>query len=657
MIAEDAVNGDSVMARQALVVREQEVGVLEIAGDSHASPHADDLIQGVARQLSSHLENLRLTQETQEALDETEKLYNLSSELNKARTYDEVLDVLYTHTILGNNAQNISLNFFDRPWVEHQRPEWSRVLARRSTLPAGTVLETYRLSDFPSAFEIIHPDRPTIIQDVRQEPGLDPNVRALYANRFGAVSTLFAPLVVAGEWIGYLNAIYQQPTRFPERDVRVLMSLARQAAVAVQNIHSRELAEQRAREMQARNQELALVNRVVSAVGSSLDLNQNLQTIAHELVDSLNMEHVGISLLNTAGTALVVLADASRDLNDTSAIGTVFELEGNELSQQVLRTHRPAIVTDAQNNPLTAPVHDVMRWRRTETLILYPLFAGNDIIGTLGMDIAEKDRTFSADESQLVETIIFQISTAIKQSQLFAQLQDALAETDILYQVSRRLNAAASLKDILHIMSAPEIMPGVKRITLSAIELDEEGAPQFATVRDTWRAPDFAGETSNPGYRFNVRKMDYFRHWFKGQDTPLFIGNVHDDARMNPLTRRIYHDMHALALIPLKLGPRWLGLLDLNWTEPREFSEKDLRLYSSTGTQVAIAISNQQLLQEAQSRARRERILREVTARVRNATDVNSVLRLAAQEVGKALGRETFIYLNQESVGQQDSAT
>lgn len=633
--------------RQELKVREEPVGLLEIALDEQ-TPFAAGLVQDVAARLSSHLENLRLTQETQEALAETEELYQLSSELSQARDYEGILNVLCNRTIIGNKAQNVSLNFFDQPWTESRPPEWVTVLARRSELPPQSVLDAYRLSDFPSAFSIIHPHAPTLIEDVRTAPDLDPHVRALYADQFGAVSTIFVPLEAGGEWIGYINAIYQQPTQFPERDIRIVMALAGQAAVAVQNLRSRELAEQRALETQKRNQELALINRVVSAVSSTLDLHQELSTIAAELVSALDMGHVGIALFTPDRSALVVYADASRNPDEMSAVGTTFEMAGNELSQEVVRTRQPAIVRDAQHDARTAPVHDVMRWRRTETLILYPLFAGNEVIGTLGMDILEKERTFTAAEGQLVETIIFQISTAIKQSQLFAQLQEALAETDVLYQVSRQLNAAATLADILDIMSSPAIVPGIKRITLSAIELDEEGAPQTAVVRNTWRAPDFTGETSPVDYRFDVRKMSGFRLWFKDSEAPLLIGDLHHDERINQVTRRIYHDMGALGLIPLKLGRRWLGMLDLNWTEPRVFAEKEQRIYSSVGTQVAIAISNQQLLQEAQARAQQERILREVSARVRNTTDVNSVLRVAAQEVGKALGRQTFIYLSQE---------
>jgi len=60
---------------------------------------------------------------------------------------------------------------------------------------------------------------------------------------------------------------------------------------------------------------------------------------------------------------------------------------------------------------------------------------------------------------------------------------------------------------------------------------------------------------------------------------------------------------------------------------------------------VGVAIQNARLYEREQQRARREQVLREVTAQVRNSVDVNTIMRTAVQEVGQALGRTTFIRL------------
>jgi GAF domain-containing protein len=71
--------------------------------------------------------------------------------------------------------------------------------------------------------------------------------------------------------------------------------------------------------------------------------------------------------------------------------------------------------------------------------------------------------------------------------------------------------------------------------------------------------------------------------------------------------------------------------------------------------QAAIAIENARLFEQIQARARRERILREVTAKVRSGSDADTVMRTAVSEIGRALGRRTFVYLN-ESDPQEPKA-
>jgi GAF domain-containing protein len=72
-----------------------------------------------------------------------------------------------------------------------------------------------------------------------------------------------------------------------------------------------------------------------------------------------------------------------------------------------------------------------------------------------------------------------------------------------------------------------------------------------------------------------------------------------------------------------------------------------LRLLTSVAGQAAIAIENARLFEQIQARARRERILREVTAKVRSGADADTVMRTAVSDIGRALGRRTFVYLNE----------
>jgi GAF domain-containing protein len=168
-------------------------------------------------------------------------------------------------------------------------PEWIEVLARWTELLPDAVSPRYPLSAFPSAAQFLRPDLPTLVEDVVGDPRLDDHTRALFLERFGAKSTIFVPLVAGGQWIGFVNAIYQEPTSFPETEVRRLIAISNQAAVAVQGL--RQLQEIRAR---ARRE--ALIREITGKIRATTDLDTILQTTVAEVSKALGTSHGAIRL-------------------------------------------------------------------------------------------------------------------------------------------------------------------------------------------------------------------------------------------------------------------------------------------------------------------------------------------------------------------------
>jgi GAF domain-containing protein len=295
-----------------LISRNQTIGALSVQSTSQSAFSQEDIttLQTMADQLANAIQNTRFFEQTRQALAETEALYLASAELNTAQSYEDILEVLRRHTLLGQDAQNLSLNLFDRPWTTEETPEWIDVAARTSQLlpshgtqegrdprvGGGEVVNPrYPLSAFPSADRLLHPDTPTLIEDIASNPQLDDQARALYQQRFGAKSAIFIPLVFGGQWIGFISGIYQQATTFPEPEVRRLIALCSQAAAAVQSLRQLQRIQTRARRE-------ALIREITSKVRASTDLEAILQTTVAEVSRALGTFH-GAIRLSTPGNA------------------------------------------------------------------------------------------------------------------------------------------------------------------------------------------------------------------------------------------------------------------------------------------------------------------------------------------------------------------
>jgi K+-sensing histidine kinase KdpD len=84
-----------------------------------------------------------------------------------------------------------------------------------------------------------------------------------------------------------------------------------------------------------------------------------------------------------------------------------------------------------------------------------------------------------------------------------------------------------------------------------------------------------------------------------------------------------------------------------NYGESVEFTSAEIQRLSAIAGQVAITIQGLQLLKQTQERARREQLLREVTEQINNAVSTDMVLYRAAQELGRVLKQQVFVYLGE----------
>lgn len=90
--------------------------------------------------------------------------------------------------------------------------------------------------------------------------------------------------------------------------------------------------------------------------------------------------------------------------------------------------------------------------------------------------------------------------------------------------------------------------------------------------------------------------------------------------------------------VPIILGEKVLGVLDVQQNVQDGLSEEDARLLQAIAYQVAAAIRNAQVFTETQQQAERETLINEIGRKIQNTASVEQALQVAARELGQALG-------------------
>jgi GAF domain-containing protein len=109
--------------------------------------------------------------------------------------------------------------------------------------------------------------------------------------------------------------------------------------------------------------------------------------------------------------------------------------------------------------------------------------------------------------------------------------------------------------------------------------------------------------------------------------------------RTGQIVQRDGQDGTSLA-IPLRVRDQSIGVLGLRKGDGERWTDEEIGLLEAFTAQLETALEGARLYQDVQRRASEDRLVGEITARLRATLDVETVLQTAVREMGSALGIE-----------------
>ncbi|MDA0243612.1 MAG: GAF domain-containing protein [Chloroflexi bacterium] len=455
-----------------------------------------------------------------------------------------------------------------------------------------------------------------------------------------------APLLVRGESIG--NLLVDSSKLADNQDRELVTAVASRLSGHIENLRLARQNDLALAETQRRSEELALLNRVVTAVTTEKDLNTSLNRVVTELSQILEVGRVGIALFNSDQTMLTVAAESN---TDSTGIGTPIPVKGNASTEEVLRTRQTLVIQDAQNDPLTSSVHQLFREQSITSIAILPFIVGTDIIGTVGVAMTSQERQLTADKIALAETLIRQTGTAIQNLRLVEQSQKRAEELSLLNKVAEAVASQLDTYQLLQTIFA-EVSKLLPTDSFYVGLYDEASAsmsyPFYYEDKQTVTIP----LTPLPEYSLSYKVIS------TGQ--PVVIDETPEEVVTFDFEQDEFYEGHKSAaptpsasciFVPLRQGNQIVGVMSAQTYQSHAYTNDDVKLLLGVANYFTVALQNAQLFSQTQKRAEQLAALNQVAEAVSSQLNVAQLIETIFEQVQNTIPLDAF------QVGLYDAQT
>ena len=419
---------------------------------------------------------------------------------------------------------------------------------------------------------------------------------------------LFAPpeLAIQGNvylWItlGLVAFVSWASSMLLERVVHQVRKRAQETVEIYKALQEeRRVEESHAKELERRATYLRAITSVAREAASVLDLDELLSRVVKLISDRFGYYHTGIFLLDAARENAVLRAASSEGGQRMLARHHQLAVGGESIIGYVTATGKPRIALDVGADEVFFNNPDLPETRSEMAL---PLRARGEIIGALDVQSTEAG-AFTEEDVKMLAVLADQLAVAIDNARLFQQAQENLDAMQRAYGELRR-DAWSEL-----LQTSSELL----------------------------------------GYRSDAQGVAPTDSWSPVMAQAIQTGEVVVEQAGDDSADRI-----PLA-VPIKIAGSVIGVIDTYKPASQgEWQQEEIALLESLANQLSGALESARFYQDVQKRALLEQATREVTERLRQAVDVDTLMQVTVQEIVKALGGTlSFVWLeNTSALGEQ----
>ena len=631
--------GPAPRLRQPIGVRGTTIGYVEMAQPAAESPRAKELVSAVAGQLGAHLENLRLTQQAETARDEARRrelelvlLNRVVSAIAASSDLHSSLQLIVDQLAMATGIQQVGVAILNE---EHTGLE---VVADRSgslntESAVGFVIP---LENNPATQMAIAERRPIVVHHATENP-LTASAHEVLRQR-GVKTILILPLVVENEVIGTIGLdVVEEGIEMTDDQLRLAETIVYQAASAIQRARLFNQVRARSRQLESLSRmeaDLSLATteeEILLALAGGPPWGQlpalELTYLSPGADDVLRAEPAGL----VRGGAVQAMAKA--------APRTVASIPLSPL--WIEKRREMLIIEDAATDPR---LDETTRARLAATgqaaVVALPLRRGGQWQGLLTLSWPQPYQ-LTSDEAFILQRLHEPLAATVASRRAYLAQRAALAQTEAALAAQARLSR--ELRAVSDVGVAAAATLDVDRLLSAAVDLTKENFNLYhahiylldedkTTLALRAGAGAIGRQMVREGRKIPMYAQSIVARAARERDVVV----VSETGRSTDfLPHPLLPDTRSELAVPLVIGDRLLGVLDVQSSQSGRFQATDRQVYRILAAQLAVATQNAiyfgEQLQMAEKLREVDRLKTDFLARMSHElrTPLNSIIGFA----------------------------
>jgi GAF domain-containing protein/HAMP domain-containing protein len=255
--------------------------------------------------------------------------------------------------------------------------------------------------------------------------------------------SLVVPIKIRDEVLGAINVRFEGDD-LPDEAVTTYEEIATRLSLSLESARLLE-------ETRQHSEQLDLLQEVTAAAAAHIKVKDLLEDVSQRILAGFNLSYCGAFLFDAGMQSVTCITDIARDPGKPEANiqGKHIPLEGNGAFHTLISTQKTAIFYNVQNDPQIDFLQDTLKKRGSCTLILTPLLTRGDLTGALSLELDDARRHISKDDQQLLDQISLQVAVALDVARLFEQTEQKAERERLISEITAKVRASTNVDVIL----------------------------------------------------------------------------------------------------------------------------------------------------------------------------------------------------------------